>query len=326
MQPLTIYCNADFPSPAAALLRERVQPHRLLLSRSPVGVLGRGGRDPGLDEADVAFGQPDADQIVRSPRLGWVQLTSASYTAYDRADLRLAFEQRGATLTKSSLVYAEPCALHLLAFMTAEARQLPRALQAQQGPKDWPQARLRQKSRLLRGESVVIVGFGAIGRRLSELLAPLEMRVSAVRRHVAGDEPVPTFGLFDLTSVELVSEADHVINILPASSETHQFFDAQRFSSLKPGAIFYNVGRGSTVDQAALLDALRSGRLAAAYLDVTDPEPLPADHPLWAETNCFITPHTAGGHADEALRLVQHFLDNLRRFTKSEPLRDRVFG
>ena len=93
---------------------------------------------------------------------------------------------------------------------------------------------------------------------------------------------------------------------------------------MKPGAVFYNIGRGTTVDQDALGEALRSGRLRAAYLDVTDPEPLPPEHPLWTTPNCVITPHTAGGHDNEWTRLVQHFLANLRRHEAGQPLLDRV--
>ena len=93
----------------------------------------------------------------------------------------------------------------------------------------------------------------------------------------------------------------------------------------RPTAAFYNIGRGTTVDQnGALLNALQSNKLAAAWLDVTDPEPLPPDHPLWTAANCHITPHTAGGHHDEFDRLVKHFLANLDRFTRGQELRDRV--
>jgi len=95
-------------------------------------------------------------------------------------------------------------------------------------------------------------------------------------------------------------------------------------ASLKPGAIVYNIGRGSTLDQTALLKELQGGRIGAAYLDVTEPEPLPPDHPLWATPNCFITPHTAGGHITEKLRHVNHFLDNLKRFELGQALRDRI--
>lgn len=325
MRSLGIYCNAALPAAAATELRAGLGDHRLILpSVQAVGVLGRGARDPRLDEADVAFGQPDAEQVIASPRLGWVHLTSAGYTAYDRQDLRQAFAARGAALTKSSLVYDEPCAEHVLAFLLCEARQLRGAFAAQAGARDWPQAPLRAGSRLLVGQSVVLVGFGAIGRRLAELLAPLGMRVSAVRRTVAGDEAVPTFRFDDARAVAALGEADHVVDILPAAPGTERFFDAPRLAAMKAGAVLYNIGRGATVDQDALAAALASGHLAAAYLDVTDPEPLPPAHPLWAAPNCCITPHTGGGHADEQERLVRHFLDNLGRFTSGRPLIDRV--
>lgn len=324
--PLRIYCNASLSAAAAAQLRAGVGVHDLIApSVAPVGVLGRGARDPELDSADVVFGQPDADQLLAAGRVGWVHLSSAGYTAYDRADLRAAFQARGAALTKSSLVYDEPCALHVLAFICCEARQLPGALAAQAGARDWPQAHLRSRSRLLAEQSVVIVGYGAIGRRLSELLQPLYMRVSAIRRQVAGDEAVPTFAWNDPRSAAALAGADHVVNILPSSPATTRFFDTARLGQLKAGAVFYNIGRGTTVDQDALIQALSSGHLAAAYLDVTDPEPLPPSHPLWTAPHCFITPHTAGGHGNELERLVGHFLDNLARFTRGQALVDRVY-
>src|SRR6185503_280902 len=105
---------------------------------------------------------------------------------------------------------------------------------------------------------------------------------------------------------------------------TGNFMNAQRLSLMKQTAIFYNIGRGSTVDQDALLSALRENRIGAAYLDVTAREPLPAEHPLWTMANCYITPHTAGGHHDEFERLMKHFLENLRRFTSGQDLADRV--
>src|SRR6185369_12704858 len=108
------------------------------------------------------------------------------------------------------------------------------------------------------------------------------------------------------------------------NASTLKLMDARRFGLMKPDAFFYNIGRGATVEQEALLEALQTGRLAAAYLDVTEPEPLPPEHPLWTAPNCYITPHTAGGHADEFERLVRHFLDNLERFQGHKSLRDRV--
>ena len=93
---------------------------------------------------------------------------------------------------------------------------------------------------------------------------------------------------------------------------------------MKPGAIFYNIGRGDTVDQEAMQQALRANQLGAAALDVMTPEPLPPDHSLWTTPNCYITPHTAGGHHDEIERVIEHFVQNLRRFERGESLLDRV--
>jgi phosphoglycerate dehydrogenase-like enzyme len=103
--------------------------------------------------------------------------------------------------------------------------------------------------------------------------------------------------------------ADWVIDILPAASDTAGFFDGARFAAMKPGSIFINIGRGATVDQTALLAALR-GHLRAAYLDVTTPEPLPPEHPLWTAPNCILTPHVAGGHEDENDRLWLTSMDS----------------
>ena len=115
------------------------------------------------------------------------------------------------------------------------------------------------------------------------------------------------------------------MNILPASHETSNFFDKTRLARFKAGSRFYNLGRGDTVDQSALIDALNAGRLGSAYLDVTSPEPLPSDDPLWTARNCYITPHTAGGTHDESDRQIAHFVDNLKRYERGEALRDRIF-
>ena len=124
----------------------------------------------------------------------------------------------------------------------------------------------------------------------------------------------------------ILPEADHVVNLLPASDQTEHYFNATRIERMKDTAIYYSVGRGSTTDQYALQAALQTKKLAAAYIDVTTPEPLPPEHPLWTTPNCFITPHTAGGHVNEYERLVEHFIANLRRFEKSESLVDPIMG
>jgi phosphoglycerate dehydrogenase-like enzyme len=154
------------------------------------------------------------------------------------------------------------------------------------------------------------------------MLAPFEMNLVAVRRTVRGDEKVRVVPTSQLD--EHLPRADHVVNTLPSAAGNERLISAARFGALKRSAVFYNIGRGDTVDQDALLAALRERRIAAAYLDVTDPEPLPMDHGLWTAPNCHITPHSAGGRREEFEALVDHFVDNLRRFTAGEPLRDRI--
>jgi len=283
-----------------------------------------GVADAALAEADVAFGQPAPAQLLDLPRLRWLHLSSAGYDPYDRPDVRAALAARGTRLTKSSLVYDEPCAEHVLAFLLAHARRLPEALANQLGARAWPQHALRARARVLAGQSVVLAGMGTIARRLVELLAPFGVTVTGLRRRVVGDEPAPTFAWGSSEADAALARADVVVDLLPGGAGTARAFDAARLAALKPGAVFVNIGRGSTVDQAALAAVLAAGRLAAAYLDVTDPEPLPPAHPLWAAPNCVVTPHAAGGDADEGARLVEHFLENLERFTSGRPLLDEV--
>jgi len=322
-RPLTIWCNFKLPDSLALGFKAAVGQNELVwASDMKASNLVPGGPDPLLASADVAFGQPDPQQLITLPNLQWVQLTSAGYTRYDRDDLRAAFKARGARLTNASSVFAEPCAQHALSYILSQARALPLAWADQFGPRAWPTPPLRAKSRLLNGQRVLILGYGAIARKLIDYLRPLEVEMIAVRRHVKGDEVVPTVPVDRVA--ELLPDADHIVNILPASAETTGFIDANKLSRMKPSAVLYNIGRGDTVDQDALIDALTHARLAGAYLDVTSPEPLPPDHPLWNAPNCYITPHTAGGHHDELERLVAQFLSNLQKFVAGTLLTDRV--
>jgi len=311
-QPLTIWCNAQFSAEAERILKEGTRGHRLVRAAGEASVLAAGGEDAALDAADVAFGQPDAGQCARSAALKWVEVTSAGYTRYDNEPFREAMRRRAAVFTNASSVFSEPCAQHALAMMLALGRRLPGALDEQRGERRWLYSELRSESRLMVGETVLMLGFGAIGRRLAELLAPFRMKIFAVRRKAYSEAGVHVISEERVSSV--IAEADHVINILPDNESTRNYVNARRLGWCKRGAKFYNIGRGTTVDQNALIEALESGRLGAAYLDVTEPEPLPPSHALWTTKNCHITPHTAGGRSDQDETLVRHFLKNLAAF------------
>lgn len=320
---LTIWCNAKFSDADTRLLIEGTRGHQLVFSSSAnASVLAAGKADPALEAADIAFGQPDPAQCLALPKLRWVQVTTAGYTRYDTPEFQENFRARGAIFSNVSQVFADPCAQHVMAMMLALGRQLLPSHKDQLTDHSWHYAERRYDSRLLTGQTVVMLGFGAIGRRLAELLAPFGMKLIAVRRQTRSERGVRVVPEESISSV--LAEADHVVNILPDNASTRNYVNARRLACMKPSARFYNVGRGTTVDQRALLEALQSGKLAAAYLDVFEVEPLPESDPLWTAPNCFVTPHTAGGRHDQDEAIVKHFLANLAAFQSGTAMVDRV--
>ncbi|MCP5533646.1 MAG: D-2-hydroxyacid dehydrogenase [Akkermansiaceae bacterium] len=319
----TIYVDTPLDARLVEELCEGVAPHRIL--RPAVereSVLAAPAADVAFGEAEVAFGQPAVEDVARSERLCWLHVNTAGFTRYDTPEFREMARQKGLVVTNSSSVYASACAEHAVAFLLGAARRLPDALasRAANGSMDWK--RLRAESRTMAGQKVVLLGYGGIARELVKRLAGFDMEMVAIRRRPTGDEAVRTVPPDHLAGE--LADADHVMNLLPDNAESRGSVDIEMFSAMKPGVVFHNIGRGTTVDQGALLDALRSGHVAEAWLDVTDPEPLPDDHPLRAEPRCFITPHIAGGHGDESRALLRHFLSNFRRFMSGAPLVDRV--
>jgi phosphoglycerate dehydrogenase-like enzyme len=322
MSTLKVFTDLQTSPELIDWLRESIAPHELLVPAATGSVLADIPTDPLMQEADIVLGQPRTDAVLASSKLKWLQISTAGFTRYDTPEFRAAMKEKGIPATNSSHVYDDACAEHAMAFMLANARQLPQglAIRTPNGSPEW--LRLRQDSRLLQGQSLLIVGYGAIGERLVELLAPFRMKITAVRRSPRGDEKVPTVSLDEVYAA--LASADHVMNILPDNAASRHWFNATRFAGMKPGAVFYNIGRGTTVDQDALAATLASGHLGAAWLDVTDPEPLADDHALWGCGNCFITPHTAGGQGGESRVLIQHFLDNFGRYLRGESLVNRV--
>ena len=320
---MKIWCNGDFGAEGMRLLAEGVAAHSLVLSdKRNRSVLVAGQRDPTLLGAEVAFGQPSPEDCIASNALRWVEASSAGYTRFDNQAFLEGMRARGAIFTNASKVFCDACAEHVLAMMLALGRQLLASYGRQLGDHGWPQQELRGNARLLSRQTVVMLGFGSIGQRLAELLGPFGMRIYALRRQLRSEPGIHVVPEEDLTRV--LAEADHVVNVLPENEATRKYVNARRIACFKAGARFYNVGRGATVDQDALLEGLQSGRIGAAYLDVMTPEPLPPGHPLWTAPNCFLTPHSAGGRSDEGINLVRHFLANLAAYEKGAPMTDRI--
>jgi phosphoglycerate dehydrogenase-like enzyme len=322
---MTIWTNVKLPPAEAERFRREVAGHEILQSAgASQNNLAAGGVDPLLARAEIAFGQPAPEQAMQLPKLRWLQLTTAGYTRYDTREFRDAMKRSGAIVCNASSVYSEPCAQHVLAMMLSLCRRLPMSLDNQRGEHKWPYLPLRAESKLLNGQTVLLVGYGAIARRLAQLLAPFEMNVIGFKRHPAGDDG--SVKLLPIAQLDAwLPKADHVVNILPASSETEELFNADRFAKMKGDAFYFNIGRGSTNDEYALWTALETRTIAAAYIDAFMEEPLPPHHALWTMPHCFITPHTAGGHANEYERHVDLFLNNLRRFESGkQDLIDRI--
>ncbi len=320
---LTIWTNTKFSAADTELLVEGTRGHRLVVAKdASTSVLTAGRADPDLPQADVAFGQPDAAQCLAATKLRWVEVTTAGYTRYDTPEFREGFRARGAAFTNCSEVFADSCAQHVLAMMLAFGRRLLPSYRDQLADQSWHYERRRYDSRLLTGQTVLLLGFGAIGRRLVELLAPFRMTIVAVRRQTRSERGVRIIPEEHVSAA--LAQADHVVNILPDNDGTRNFVNARRIACMKPGVRFYNVGRGATVDERALAEALQAGRVAEAYLDVFTTEPLPAESPFWTLPNCYVTPHTAGGRHDQDTAIVQHFLRNLAAFTRGEPMVDRI--
>ena len=274
-------------------------------------------------EVLVLWGNPAeqaADAARRLSGLRWVQTLAAG----PDAALEAGFAD-DVVITSGRGLHDGPVAEHTLALVLAAARRVPDLVRAQDehrwagelgGMQD---ARSAPEFRSLDGAHVLIWGFGSIAARLAPLLSALGAQVTGVAT-VAGDRHgFPVISPFDLP--DHLPRTDVLISLLPATDQTRHAVDAGVLSLLPSRAWVVNVGRGATLDEAALLDALRSDRLAGAALDVFETEPLPADSPLWDEPRVLISPHAAGGRPRGAGELVAA---NLTAFLSGGQLRNVV--
>jgi len=171
----------------------------------------------------------------------------------------------------------------------------------------------------LTGKSVLLVGYGAIGKEIERMLAPFHVELVRIARTARTKPPVHAVSELD----NLLPQAEVVILILPSTAESHHLIDRCQLSLMRQGALLVNAARGPIVDTDALVDALNAGRIRAA-LDVTDPEPLPEGHPLWSCPNLLLTPHVAGSSPQFAIRSLKTAAEELRRYINGEPLRNVV--
>lgn len=299
---------------------------------APVGETCRLPKTPELEiaadrvaKADVILGNVAPSLIAASPRLQWIQLGSAGYEAY----LTPGVLAPSTIVTNGTGAYGPAVAEHSFAMLLSLMKRLP-AYRDNQRAHAWLDEGMVST---MAGARVLVLGAGDIGLCFAHLCTAVGSMCVGVRRHVPSNLYPKYAQAFErvVSLEELAQElpqADVVASFLPSSAETRGLVDAGFLGSMKTGAYLVNAGRGDLIDQAALRAALQEGRLAGAALDVTTPEPLPANDPLWDAPNLIITPHVAGfWHLHSTLEsVVALATENLNRYVRGESLKNVVRG
>lgn len=266
-----------------------------------------------MPEVDVVFGSFDHDMFVRGRCLKWVQVTSAGVDNMMYPD----FVESDVVMTSAKGIVGVHLADHAMALLLALTRGIAWAVRHP----SWSQRdATREMSWELLGRTMGIVGLGGTGRELAARALAFGMRVIAVDP-MDVDPPDGVEYCRKMDGLDDLLEVSDVVAICaPLTPETEGMFDRNAFRLMQTHAILINVTRGPIVDEEALVEALETGAIGGAGLDVTPREPLPDDHPLWRFDNVVITPHSAGGSPRRMDRSVDLFCDNLRRLLANEPL------
>lgn len=282
-------------------------------------LLQNDGSAPGVESPVVMVGGwSDTERVIEAlhkyPSLRWLHLFSAGVD--HMLDELRPFDR--ITVTNSAGLHAPPIAEWVIAMLLMHVKRLPEMIRKFE-QREWEQVRGQELS----GCTLGIVGAGGLGYEIARRAAGMQMRVVGLRasgepmEHVARMYRPPELK-------EMLGECDYVVLCTPLTPETEGMIGEAELAAMRPSAVLLNVARGKVVQTDALTRALNEGRIAAAYLDVTDPEPLPPDHPLWSTPNAFITAHTSAITPRSAERLVSFFCENLRRWLAGKPLENVV--
>ncbi|MBX3012716.1 MAG: D-2-hydroxyacid dehydrogenase [Caldilineaceae bacterium] len=270
-------------------------------------------------EAEVIFSKqfPPTTLAVAS-KLRWIQAGTAGVNHL----LAAGVGERDIVLTNARGAHGTPMAEQILAMMFAFASRLPLLFQAQQEQRQVAAQVIREKFELA-GQTLCVLGLGDIGGALARKAKGLGMRVLGIRR-TTDAFPALDAQYLPAQLIEALAQADHVALCLPLTTATKAIVGETELRAMKRSAYIYNVGRGASIEATALLRALQAGWIAGAGLDVTDPEPLPADSPLWQQPNVILGQHTSGSSPFNANRITDIFLANLARYRRGEPLHNVV--
>ncbi|MGH3147561.1 MAG: D-2-hydroxyacid dehydrogenase, partial [Rubrobacter sp.] len=272
-----------------------------------------------LSEAEVIYDFPSGhvqDLTQVAPNLRWLQ---GSMAGAGEVTQKAGLQDTDVVVTTASGVFSGPLAEFVLMAMLQHAKELDR-LRRDKAEKAWR----RGATGTLERKTLCVVGTGSIGRAIAERARPFGMRIVGVKRTVREDDAAWEYADALYTTADLheaLGEADYVAATLPGTPETERLLDAEAIASMKPGAYFSNVGRGAVVDEAALVEALRSGHLSGAALDVFEVEPLSQESPLWELENVVLSAHTTDV-VPELINPAQTdlFCENLRRYLAGEEL------
>jgi phosphoglycerate dehydrogenase-like enzyme len=290
-----------------------------LITREPAEI------EPFLDRIEIGMGDVPFALLPQMPNLKWLQIWSAGADFLQRFPeaKNLPFQ-----LTTTTGIHRQQLAEHLFAMLLGWNRCLHAAFEAQQR-REWLFV-TDYRLTALNGKTMLIMGYGAIGGMIAKIALSFGMKVIGLRRNPAGSAATDHKGPADAqieaaTNLRaLLPGADYVVNILPFTAETRRYFSAAEFGLMKKSALYINIGRGVTTDEAALIETLRVKRIAGALLDVFETEPLPPDSPLWEMDNVIITGHYAGSHPDYSRMAMDVALENLGRYNRGEPLKNLV--
>jgi phosphoglycerate dehydrogenase-like enzyme len=278
---------------------------------------------PVLPDTDIFIGYSlRAEQLKDAKKLKWIHSTAAGVAQLMYPELR----ESGILVTNPRGVFSVPMAEHTMGLMIAMARNFPDSVRFQD-KSAWGQQALWDMPRQLtelNGKILLIVGFGSIGEELAKRAKAFDMRVWGVTRSGKGNMSL-TEKIAPASELHSVlPEADYVVIAAPETSETKRLIGAAEISKMKPGARLINVGRGSLLDEIALIAALERGHMSGAALDVTGIEPLPADSPLWKAPNLFITPHTSAVSDRLWQRETELLVDLLERWFGGREMKNIV--
>jgi phosphoglycerate dehydrogenase-like enzyme len=310
---LSLHSNRLFPE-FKGQLEAAGKGREVLISRDKAEI------EPFLDRIEIGLGDVPFDMLSRMPNLKWLQLWSAG------ADFLLRFPEARKLpfqLTIATGIHGQQLTEHLFALLLSWNRCLPAAFAAQKEHK-WLAVK-DQNLDCLQDKTMLILGYGAIGAAMAKVALGFGMKVIGLRRNPSKGGGTEGVRLEDAARFhEFLPLADHVVNILPATADTRHYMGAAEFSLMKNSALYINIGRGMTNDEAALCEALSSKRIAGALLDVTETEPLPEDSPLWNLDNVLFTGHYAGGLSGYSRMAMGIALENLDHYNKGEALKNLV--